>query len=110
MMALPDKRTINAYGFNEQPDVDEEYAEEIQEAIGSARVLDFVRSKGQYDGGSPKSEVDLLKFLDPRTGEVRYAVSIFGGGGTGRGIYDFAAHGLALSEMSGWVPRVVGQS
>lgn len=75
-MTLPNQRIIQSatYGTFEEPDVTDEEATEITEAISRGRLLFFVASPGQDRYTSNHREVDLTYYRDPRSGEFRYAV------------------------------------
>jgi hypothetical protein len=88
-MTLPSKRIIqtDTYGNYEEPDVTDEEALEIIEAITSGRLLFFVATQGEDKYTSNHNEVDLTYYRDPRSGEFRYAVETWLG--ARKWTYDF---------------------
>lgn len=74
-MTLPNKRIIESATYGrEDPDVTEEEAREIVEAISLGRLLFFACTSGPDKHTNNHNEVDLTYYRDPRSGEFRYAV------------------------------------
>jgi len=75
-MTLPAQRIIETASFGEmwEPDVTEEEAAEILEAITFGRLLFWVCTQGPEKHTANHREVDLTHYRDPRSGELRYAV------------------------------------
>lgn len=98
-MTLPDKRIIQSatYGTFEEPDVTDEEAAEIVEAISHGRLLYFVSTKGQERYGSNHCEVDLSYYRDPRSSEFRYAVETWLG--ARKWTYDFSTEAAARDQV-----------
>jgi hypothetical protein len=98
-MTLPSKRIIQSatYDNYEEPDVTDEEAEEITEAISCGRLLFFVATSGQDRYTSNHNEVDLTYYRDPRSGEFRYAVETWLG--PRKWMYDFDNETAAREQV-----------
>jgi hypothetical protein len=100
-VTLPDKRIIQSatYGTYEEPDVTDEEAQEIIEAIAQGRLITFVASEYQkHWSQGPECEVDLTYYRDPRSGEFRYAVETWLG--ARKWTYDFDSETAARERMA----------
>lgn len=97
--ALPSKRVIQTatYGSYEEPDVTDEEAQEITEAISFGRLLFFAATPGKERYGSNHCEVDLTYYRDPRSGEFRYAVETWLG--ARKWTYDFSSEAAARDQV-----------
>jgi protocatechuate 3,4-dioxygenase beta subunit len=103
-LTLPSVRNLAPYGYNETCDMaDETYLREIEDAICAGRVLDTVASSKDRRE-TPRQEVSVTCFRDPRAGEIRYAVEIWNGGRNGR--YDYADRKTAGEEAEQWVRSI----
>lgn len=89
-LTLPKRRIIESASFGSrwEPDVTDEEAEEITNAISRGRLLFYVVTSGPDRYTSNHREVDLTRFRDPRTGETRYAVETWLG--PRKWTYDYA--------------------
>ena len=102
---LPPVRNLAAYGYNEtEEDLAEGYYREIEDAICAGKVLGFISSSERHGNGSPKQEVSLTCFRDPRANELRYAVEIWNDGRTGK--YDYADRKEAAKSVDEWVQLI----
>jgi hypothetical protein len=100
-LTLPPARNLAAYGYNELDDVEDECSfREIEDAICAGRVLSFLSSSECHHNGTPKQEVSVTCFRDPRAGEIRYAVEIWNDGRTGK--YDYADRTAANKQADEW--------
>ncbi|MFH8483174.1 hypothetical protein [Streptomyces sp. NPDC018055] len=104
-LILPPTRNLAPYGYNETEDVpDENYYREIENAICAGKVLSFLSSAERHGNGTPKQEVSVTRFRDPRAGEVRYAVEIWSDGSTGK--YDYAKVAVANQSAEEWTQLI----
>jgi hypothetical protein len=77
-VTLPRSRRIesSSFGSRWEPEVTDEEASEIRDAISRGRLLFFVATPPEHPDRytSNHREVNLTYFRDPRSGEFRYAV------------------------------------
>lgn len=99
-LTLPPVRNLSPYGYNETYDVeDETYLREIEDAICAGRVLDVVASSRDRRT-TPRQEVSVTCFRDPRAAEIRYAVEVWNDSRVGR--YDYADRTKATESATTW--------
>lgn len=79
-MTLADKRIIETASYNEEPDVTDEEALEIVEAIHAGKLLFWVASPKPEFRTSNHHEVNVTHYRDPRSAQLRYAVETWLGG------------------------------
>jgi hypothetical protein len=102
---LPPVRNLASYGYNETDEVmAEDYYREIEDAICAGRVLGFLSSSERHHNGTPKQEVSVTCFRDPRADEIRYAVEIWNDGQTGK--YDYADRKAAYKSADEWTQLI----
>jgi hypothetical protein len=99
-LTLPGRRIIQSatYGSHEEPEVTDEEALEIIEAISHGRLIFFVATQGQDRYTTRHNEVDVTRFRDPRTGEFRYAVETWLG--ARKWTYDFDNEAAAREQAA----------
>lgn len=93
MTDVPAKRIIETASYNEDPDVTEEEADEIKEAIYRGRLMWYVASSEKGYSRGRNREVDLTAFRDPHSNTTRYAVETWLG--SRKWTEDFAAKDAA---------------
>ncbi|MFE6000385.1 hypothetical protein ACFQ6C_26550 [Streptomyces sp. NPDC056454] len=104
-LTLPPTRNLAPYGYNETEDVpDENYYREIEDAICAGKVLSFLSSEERHGNGTPKQEVSVTRYRDPRAAELRYAVEIWNEGRTGK--YDYADVAAANQSAEEWTQLI----
>ncbi|MFE4863268.1 hypothetical protein [Streptomyces sp. NPDC056670] len=102
---LPPVRNLAAYGFNEtEENLPEDYYREIEDAICAGTVR-YTTCGSDRPGDTPKKEVAVTRFRDPRADEIRHAVEIWNDGRSGK--YDYADHAEANRQANEWV-RLIG--